>query len=162
MAAAHETGGILVIYTFIAQATDTTSAAPTDIWTGWYLVYGFAIVAVLGILQLHRQFRNRKAPISITFARLYGLLVVGTLGMVIMFAPGSTESKAPAYTLLGTVAGYLAGAPSRRESQAGTDPDDSSSGGGDPDASRGSGGGGLGIEFGSRVIESQAQEEAYL
>lgn len=39
---------------------------------------------------------------------LYGLLFVAILGTVLVFISVDDESKAPAYTLLGTVAGYLA------------------------------------------------------
>jgi hypothetical protein len=49
-------------------------------------------------------------PFSITFARLFGLITVAVLAAGLGLAGGDSEFIAPAFTLLGTVAGYLAGA----------------------------------------------------
>jgi hypothetical protein len=47
---------------------------------------------------------------NITFARLFALMTVAVLGSILAFSKVSAQFAGSAYTLLGTVAGYLAGA----------------------------------------------------
>jgi hypothetical protein len=47
---------------------------------------------------------------NITFARLFGLITVAVLGVGLAFANVKESFAASAFTLLGTIAGYLAGA----------------------------------------------------
>ena len=50
-------------------------------------------------------------PFNITFARLFGLLTVAVLGTgLALMATENSQIASSAFTLLGTVAGYLAGA----------------------------------------------------
>lgn len=49
-------------------------------------------------------------PFNITFARLFGLLAVAILGTGLALSKIEAAALTPAFTLLGTVAGYLAGA----------------------------------------------------
>ncbi|MBI4942452.1 MAG: hypothetical protein HY830_17060 [Actinobacteria bacterium] len=74
-----------------------------------------ALVIFSGVYFLFDRGKHGGAgkyrPFNITFARLYGLLTVAVLGTVL--AVTSTEANTftgSAFTLLGTVAGYLAGA----------------------------------------------------
>ncbi len=67
----------------------------------------FAGLVVLGLVLI-RLFSSKK--ITVTFARLYGLLAIAALAVVLATTNALTESKSAAFTLLGTVAGYLAGA----------------------------------------------------
>ena len=68
--------------------------------------------------ELQRAQRNEsslpssapKFPFSITFARLYGLIVVAVAGALLAFSNVNSSLATAAFTLLGTVAGYLAGA----------------------------------------------------
>jgi hypothetical protein len=53
---------------------------------------------------------SRRRPFSITFARLFGLITVAFIGASLTFTDVATEFATSAYTLLGTIAGYLAGA----------------------------------------------------
>ena len=52
----------------------------------------------------------KRRPFSITFARLFGLISVAFIGAALTFTDVATEFATSAYTLLGTIAGYLAGA----------------------------------------------------
>lgn len=67
----------------------------------------FAGLVVFGLVLI-RVFSSKK--ITVTFARLYGLLAVAALAVVLATTNALAESKTAAFTLLGTVAGYLAGA----------------------------------------------------
>ncbi len=49
-------------------------------------------------------------PFSITFARLFGLITIGILGVGLSFSTDKDSLAASGFTLLGTIAGYLAGA----------------------------------------------------
>jgi hypothetical protein len=54
--------------------------------------------------------RGIARPFSITFARLFGLLTVAILGAGLALSGLDGTFLGSAFTLLGTVAGYLAGA----------------------------------------------------
>jgi hypothetical protein len=59
----------------------------------------------------NRTPRSTNLPhFNITFARLFGLITVAVLGVGLAFANVSGSFAASAFTLLGTIAGYLAGA----------------------------------------------------
>jgi hypothetical protein len=49
-------------------------------------------------------------PFNITFARLFGLMTVAVLGTALALSATDDKLASSAFTLLGTVAGYLAGA----------------------------------------------------
>jgi hypothetical protein len=85
------------------------------------------IFAALYAFHLNGQFKLRKAlkeqqalppassysfSFSVTFARLYGLLVVAVVGALLAFSSTGSDLVTAAFTLLGTIAGYLAGASS--------------------------------------------------
>lgn len=52
----------------------------------------------------------KRRPFSITFARLFGLLTVAVLAAALATGSVPMELGTAAFTLLGTIAGYLAGA----------------------------------------------------
>jgi hypothetical protein len=51
-----------------------------------------------------------QKTVSATFARIFGLIVIAVLGVGLGFASISDTARTAGFTLLGTVAGYLAGA----------------------------------------------------
>jgi hypothetical protein len=66
----------------------------------------------------------KEKQISATFARIFALIVVAVLGVGLGFASIGDASRTAGFTLLGTIAGYLAGtktqtAPSSRSGAAG-------------------------------------------
>ncbi len=63
-----------------------------------------------GARRHDEQEARRRKPFSITFARLFGLITVAFIGAALTFTDVATEFATSAYTLLGTIAGYLAGA----------------------------------------------------
>lgn len=69
------------------------------------LIFAGAMVGGLVIIRLLTTKR-----LTVTFARLYGLIATAGLGVTLAALNADTDSKTAAFTLLGTVAGYLAGA----------------------------------------------------
>lgn len=53
---------------------------------------------------------TRRRPFNITFARLFSLMTVGVLGVGLALSDADAKLAASGFTLLGTIAGYLAGA----------------------------------------------------
>ncbi len=74
------------------------------------LVFGGAALGVFALIYVLHRFRTKKNTFNITFARLYGLLVLAILATGLAFADIKGETLTAAFTLLGTIAGYLAGA----------------------------------------------------
>lgn len=50
-----------------------------------------------------------KKEFGVYFVKLFGLLFIGTLAVAIVFADLEEGTRTGAYTILGTIAGYLAG-----------------------------------------------------
>lgn len=94
---AHE----LIVMVAQTQGVSTELSPVAVLW------FGGACLALLAGTQLVRILKS--GMFSTNFAKLYGLLFVAIMGTVLVFVNVDDESKAPAYTLLGTVAGYLAG-----------------------------------------------------
>jgi hypothetical protein len=79
------------------------------------LVAVAAVLLALAYVIIYYLLRRRSRPWRLvpdlqTFSRVYGLLVVATFATVLSFTGVSDEAKVAAYTILGTIAGYLAGA----------------------------------------------------
>jgi hypothetical protein len=71
----------------------------------------------------NRESKSLTLPhFNITFARLFGLITVAVLGVGLAFAKVTDTFAASAYTLLGTIAGYLAGARPTTSTAAGGQP----------------------------------------
>jgi hypothetical protein len=71
----------------------------------WLVIFGGAAIVIFTGIYIWRH------PLNITFARLYGLLVIAVLGVFMAFAEGlQDEARTAGFTLLGTIAGYLVGA----------------------------------------------------
>lgn len=94
-----------------------------------FMWFGFGVLALLALVQLIRIVADRKAKIGAGFLRLYGFLTIATLGMVLVFVNTDEATKAPAYTLLGTIAGYLAGTRPADNYGSGTTADEKGDGG---------------------------------
>ncbi|MFB7874881.1 hypothetical protein ACFC06_06465 [Nocardia sp. NPDC056064] len=74
------------------------------------VICGFAAVVLGGIIAARVLTADRnKRGLSAAMLKMYGLLSVGTLGLVLTVLDIDLEAKTPAYTLLGLIAGYLAG-----------------------------------------------------
>ena len=92
------------------------------------LVFGGVALVLVAALQLARMFladSPKGSPITSNFIRLFGLILVSTLGVALVFADNVSEAvSSGAFTLLGAVAGYLAGAkatlPGSQEGTGGT------------------------------------------
>ncbi len=69
------------------------------------VVLAFGAVALAGTAAV-AIIRNR---LSTNFVKLFGLLFVATLATAIVFADIEDDTRTGAYTILGTIAGYLAG-----------------------------------------------------
>lgn len=96
---------------FVQETTTTDSSAGIDLnqtVTG-VLIFAGAAVLVFAVVYAFGRWRF-KSTLNITFARLYALMVIATLAVVVTFADVPTEAKTAAFALLGTIAGYLAGA----------------------------------------------------
>jgi len=52
----------------------------------------------------------KEKKVSATFARIFGLVVVAILGVGLGFSNLTDAARTAGFTLLGTIAGYLAGA----------------------------------------------------
>ena len=88
----------------LAQA-DAGSGAGSSESLVWLVGFGGAALLVFTGIYIWRH------PLNITFARLYGLLVIAVLGVFMAFAEGlQDEARTAGFTLLGTIAGYLVGA----------------------------------------------------
>jgi hypothetical protein len=66
----------------------------------------FGVLALAGTALV--QGRKGQA-LTANFVKLFGLLFIGTLATAITFAGVGSETRTGAYTILGTIAGYLAG-----------------------------------------------------
>jgi hypothetical protein len=78
------------------------------------LAFGVLALAVSAVVQV-----LKGKTFSANFVKLFGLVFIATLAAAIIFADVENEARTGAYTVLGTIAGYLAG--SRAQS---TDPKD--------------------------------------
>lgn len=100
------------------------------------LVFGGAALVAVAVLQGMRILQ--KGAFSANFTRLYGLVMIATFASVLVFADVDEQSETGAFTLLGTIAGYLAGAkPTSTGSGAGGGGD---GGGGEPNEEGGEAG----------------------
>jgi hypothetical protein len=76
-----------------------------------YVVGGFGLLVLLGVILFRVITRDRdRRGLSSTLLKLYGLLSVGGFAVLLAVASTPPEVKASGFTLLGTVAGFLAGA----------------------------------------------------
>ena len=70
----------------------------------------FGGVAMLAIVALQAIRMVKGGLFSANFIKAYGLILIATLGSALIFADADADAKTGAFTLLGTIAGYLAGA----------------------------------------------------
>lgn len=69
----------------------------------WVLIFGTAILVVAAIVQV----LSGRGFVSSNFTRVYGLAFIATLGTTLAFADVGDGARTGAYTVLGTIAGYL-------------------------------------------------------
>jgi cytochrome c biogenesis factor len=72
------------------------------------LIFGVVVLAGLAALQWKRV--SMGGRFSLNFLKGYGLILVATLGAALALSDAPKADKTGAFTLLGTIAGYLAGA----------------------------------------------------
>ena len=78
-------------------------------WSNAAVIAPVFVVVALFPLALIGWWRTKNGEVfSTMFARLYGLLVVAGLGVLLVSSDADNEARTGAFTLLGTVAGYLA------------------------------------------------------
>jgi hypothetical protein len=90
------------VKTLSAVATDSDSGS-TELFIA-VLVFGLLVLAVIATVQALKD-----RGLTENFVKLYGLLFVGTVATAVIFAGVNSEVRTGAYTILGTIAGYLAG-----------------------------------------------------
>jgi hypothetical protein len=66
----------------------------------------FGVLALAGTAVVQGL---KGRALTANFVKLFGLLFIGTLATAITFAGVDSETRTGAYTILGTIAGYLAG-----------------------------------------------------
>jgi hypothetical protein len=81
----------------------TTDSGSTELFIA-VLVFGLLTLAAVATVQSLKQ-----RGLTENFVKLYGLLFVGTVATAVIFAGVNSEVRTGAYTILGTIAGYLAG-----------------------------------------------------
>jgi hypothetical protein len=64
----------------------------------------FGAVALLFTAMVHK-----KKSVTVYFVKLFGLVFIATLAAAIVFGGLDEETRTGAYTILGAIAGYLAG-----------------------------------------------------
>lgn len=69
----------------------------------------FGAFALLTLAYLQGMRLRRGGQINTNFVVIYGLVTISTLGGTIAFAAVDESARTAVFTLLGTVAGYLAG-----------------------------------------------------
>jgi hypothetical protein len=73
-----------------------------------FLWFGALALVLLFLLQGIRMLKG--GLFSVNFSRVFGLTLIASLAVALVFATGiSDDAKTGAFTLLGTIAGYLAG-----------------------------------------------------
>src|ERR1700742_620654 len=91
----------------LLAAGGSTSSTPSATAVSWNLV----ALMVVGILALgaYTAVYLARGRASATFSRIFALIVVAVLAVGLGFAGLGDTTTTAGYTLLGTVAGYLAG-----------------------------------------------------
>ena len=92
--------------TLATQATEQASVSSSSYKS--ILWFGAAAMAMVALIQAIRIMKGGQ--FSANFTRLYGLVLVATLGAALVVANVDTDARTGAFTLFGTIAGYLAGA----------------------------------------------------
>jgi hypothetical protein len=93
----------------LGDAAAASGSAAPPYWT--ILLFGAGAMLMLAVLQYLRWRREEKRLFSFSFLKAYGLIMVATLGAVLVLTDVQSEARTGAFTLLGTIAGYLATTP---------------------------------------------------
>lgn len=72
------------------------------------LIFGFSALMAATCVRLSGKKEGRE-EFGVYFVKLFGLLFVATLAIGIVFVKIDAGARTGAYTILGTIAGYLAG-----------------------------------------------------
>lgn len=108
-----------VLFVQGAATVGESSADNTDLFIA---TLAFGVLALGGTVAV-QIIKGRG--LTGNFVKLFGLLFIGTLATAITFAGIDSETRTGAYTILGTIAGYLAGSrvgPAPGGGGGGTDP----------------------------------------
>lgn len=81
-------------------------AVSSDNQTLMIATLAFGFLALMGAAAVRMI---DKKEFGVYFVKLFGLLFIGTLAVAIVFADLEEGTRTGAYTILGTIAGYLAG-----------------------------------------------------
>lgn len=71
------------------------------------MVFGGIALCLLSVLQLVRILKGGQ--FSTNFVVVFGFILIATIAAALVFADLDSASKTSAFTLFGTIAGYLAG-----------------------------------------------------
>jgi hypothetical protein len=85
----------------IGLVTVVTGTSNTD-FIGIIALGALALIIFTAVYVKERQ-------VSATFARVFALIVIAVLGVALGFASITSTTQTAGFTLLGTIAGYLAG-----------------------------------------------------
>jgi glycerol uptake facilitator-like aquaporin len=91
----------------IPPATEPASAAINDHFTG---ALWLGVLALFMLSLVYVILRLKDKSFSVTYARIYALVAIAGLAVALTFSTVVNEARTAAFTLLGTIAGYLAGA----------------------------------------------------
>ena len=123
----------MAVLTVFAAAGDTTTTLSGGVGTvvngdndlKWLLWFGVFALGLLILVYLWRR------SLSANFSKMYGLVLIAILAVSLAFADIGDAAKTAAFTLLGTVAGYLAGAKPQQATTTTTAQGGGDGGGGD-------------------------------
>lgn len=93
------------MWTLLAQAAEEPDKAVNTEEFVWLLAFGVAVILIAAAVSLIKD----KAS-STTFMRMAGLLSIASIAGALVVLEVEGESLTAAFTVLGTIAGYLAGA----------------------------------------------------
>lgn len=91
------------------------AAAPNDVNENLIAILALGALALVILAVVF----NRRPSDGATFARIFGFVFIASLGVGLGFSGLSGTSLTTAFTLLGAIAGYLAGAQTRTSKKTG-------------------------------------------
>ena len=105
--------------------TTSGDGAAQVLGAGDLLWFGIVALVIFGVVYLVTRLvrpASTKPAAYVTFARLFSLLTVAVLATLLAFAAVGEEARTAAFAVLGTIAGFLAGAKGTTTTQTGAVP----------------------------------------
>lgn len=122
-----------MLFPYVLGAESQPAASNNTAEFMWILGFGVLVILIAALVTLRREQFS-----SATFMRMTGLLSIASIAGALVVLDIAGESLTAAFTVLGTIAGYLAGAQSKTTAvvpsgPASTDTGESEGGDGDGD-----------------------------